>query len=95
MNDRTPRTRDQVREALKTLDIFRPTEAAILRKEIVRQRRVITNLRQPVPILPGDINDLASKIQQLRRHYPTTNIPPHRYVDAIISAGWTPGKGTG
>jgi hypothetical protein len=82
-------------DALTRLDTFRPTEAAILRREITRLRRIIANRATTVQIVPGDLLDLASIIDRTRRHYPHPNVPPRHYADAIVSAGWLPPKGTG
>jgi hypothetical protein len=95
MTSNLPRLGQDVNEALTRLDTFRPTEARILRREITRLRRTIANRLAAVQIVPGDILDLASIIDRTRRHYPHPNVPPRHYADAIVSAGWTPPKGTG
>jgi hypothetical protein len=43
MTSNLPRLGDNVNAALLRLDTFRPTEAAILRREITRLRRIIAN----------------------------------------------------
>jgi hypothetical protein len=43
MTSNLPSLGDNVNAALLRLDIFRPTEAAILRREITRLRRIIAN----------------------------------------------------
>jgi hypothetical protein len=89
-----PRLGDGVHEALTRLDTFRPTEARILRREITRLRRTIANRAADVEILPQDLTDLASKLDQMRRARHAMTCPTMALVDVVISAGWTPPKGT-
>ena len=95
MTSNLPRLGEHVHDALTRLDTFRPTETAILRREITRLRRIIANRAADTVIVPGDLLDLASIIDRTRRHYPHPNVPPRHYADAIVSAGWLPPKGTG
>lgn len=96
MTIRLPRLGVEVYESLATLDTFRPTEARILRREITRLRRILSNRQAEIEIVPGDLLDLASIIDLARRTYPNpNNVPSRILVDAIVGAGWTPPKGTG
>lgn len=92
MTTNLPRLGVDVNDALLTLDTFRPTEARILRREITRLRRTIANRVADIEILPQDITDLASKLDQMRRN---RACPTRALVDVVVTAGWTPPKGTG
>jgi hypothetical protein len=92
VTSKLPRLGVNVHEALTRLDTFRPTEAAILRREITRLRRTIANRVADVEILPQDLTDLASKLDQIRRH---RACPTSALVDVVVTAGWVPPKGTG
>jgi hypothetical protein len=89
-----PRLGVNVHEALIRLDTFRPTEARILRREITRLRRIIANRAADVETLTTDLIDLASRLDQTRRAWPTPHVPTRILVDAVAAAGWTPPKGT-
>jgi predicted RNase H-like nuclease (RuvC/YqgF family) len=95
MTTNLPRLGVNVHEALTRLDTFRPTEARILRREITRLRRTIANRATEVEILPQDLVDLASKLDQMRRARRATPCPSTALVDVVVTAGWTPPKGTG
>jgi hypothetical protein len=95
MTSTLPRLGQDVHEALIRLDTFRPTEARILRREITRLRRIIANRAADVETLASDLVDLASKLDQTRRAWPTQHCPTRILVDAVAAAGWTPPKGTG
>jgi hypothetical protein len=95
MTSNLPRLGVNVHEALTRLDTFRPTEARILRREITRLRRIIANRAADVETLAADLIDLASRLDQTRRAWPTNNPPTRILVDAVAAAGWTPPKGTG
>jgi hypothetical protein len=95
MTSNLPRLGDNVNAALLRLDIFRPTEAAILRREITRLRRIIANRTTNTETLPQDLTDLASRLDQTRRAWSTPHVPTRIYADAVAAAGWTPPKGTG
>lgn len=95
MTSNLPRLGQNVNEALTRLDTFRPTEAAVLRREITRLRRIIGNRAADVETLASDLIDLASRLDQTRRAWPNNNPPTRIYADAVAAAGWTPPKGTG
>lgn len=93
MTTAMPKLGSGVSAALTRLDTFRPTEAAVLRREITRLRRIIANHHHTAPdILPQDLTDLASRLDQTRAHYPG-NVPTRAYADAVAAAGWAPTKG--
>lgn len=94
MPTKMPRLGQDVTEALTKLDTFRPTEAAILRREITKLRRMLTNRDAPAVILPGDLTDLAAHLDTTRQRWPGGKPPARAYVDAVLAAGWVPERGT-